>query len=487
MSALHSPSPTTLSKTAIARKLVRLERTGRYEEALEFFGDNFADENFLPDSKGLSAEEAAESLLRFGVLIGFYAFKNQTEGGQERSKDIVTAALHQFEELGHMSKVAECQNYLALGYWRNAELQEASVWVNEALACDLSRSDDARLYAYITKSLVLLSAKKYEENVEHCLGVEDDVRTFGDAFLNGSLCTNVGLSFKNLGMIAEATRYLTLARIYHEKSRHKIYLGTVNNNLAQIYKEQSRFTEAHESVNAAIKLYSQLRDRNREGSSIDTKAQIYFVECDLANALAAADRSIFILKKGGDSAFLPESLLTRAKVLLYLDRFTDAVFSLFEAVSIVRVQTSEGAARDYIEEFKVALLQKVSPPPETQSIEQGELELVLPPSLGKYPDYKGIWINSSYLERFGINKGSLAIVVSETLKRGDLAAISEVGSDNVICGVYDAEFGIVCLVRDEDHPQLYNEDDITVIGKIIGVCSKGRGADGKMIVEPIAI
>jgi hypothetical protein len=60
-----------------------------------------------------------------------------------------------------------------------------------------------------------------------------------------------------------------------------------------------------------------------------------------------------------------------------------------------------------------------------------------------------------------------------------------IGSGQVICGLYDCEFGIVCLERGDDDPQLFNEDDISILGKIIGVCNTGRDADGKMLVEPI--
>ena len=473
MNALHNLASSTLSVPALAKKLIKLERSGRYEEALRIFSDDFDDPNFLPVVEGLPAEDGAELLLRFGSLIGFYAFKHQVDGGQERSKDLLTMAVRQFTELNEVAKIAECQNYIALGYWRKGELEEAKVWIEESLSNELPISNDARLYGHVTKSLIMLSAKSFTENIANCLAVENDFREFGDAFLNGSLCTNVGLSFKNCGQLVDATRYLTLARIFHERSRHKVYLGTVYNNLAQLWKTQQRFGAAHESVDAAIKLYRQLRDRNREGSSIDTKAQIFLEERKLPEALAAADRSIVVLRKSDNTDFVVESLLTRSKILLLTDNFTEAVLQLVDAVNIARVQNSEEAARRLIQEFEAAFNDRDRSAVEPQAIEKGQLELVLPPSIGNYSEYKGVWINSSHLEKAGIKQGSLAIVAPEVVKRGDLVAITENDSEQVICGAYDSEFGIVCLERDDDDPQLFNENDIRILGKIIGVCNTG--------------
>ena len=485
MSARHSLTSTALPISAFAKKLIKLETSGRYEEGLALFGEQSASPDFLPDIEGLAEEDSAELLLRFGSLIGFYGFRHQIVGAQERSKDVLSDAMRRFERLNNVSKVTECQSYIALGYTRTGELEESKVWIEEALSQDVSNKDSSRLHAHLTKSLILLLAKDYLGNISYCLAVEDDFRRYGDAFLNGSLSTNIGLSYKNCSLFAEATRYLTLARAFHEKSHHKVYLGTVHNNLAQLNKTQRRFDAAHESVDAAIKLYRQVKDRNREGSSIDTKAQIFLAEKKLTEALSAADKSIAMLRKSDNAYFLVESQLTRSKILLLADRFTDAVLQLVDAVNIARVQNSEEAARILIRDFEAALHESKRPPDDSQAIEKDELELVLPPSLGNYSEYRGVWINSPHLESFGVKQGSLAIVVPEAVKRGDLVAITETGSDQVICGVYDSEFGIVCLERGNEDPQLFNENDIRILGKIIGVCNTGRDADGKMVVEPL--
>src|ERR1700712_2494365 len=114
MTPLHAQTAKPLN--VAAKKLVKLERSGRYDDALELFGEGWVDPAFLPDTRDRTAEDAAEVLLRFGSLIGFAGYKHQTEGAQERCKNILTRAVERFSDLGNVAKVAECENYTALAY-----------------------------------------------------------------------------------------------------------------------------------------------------------------------------------------------------------------------------------------------------------------------------------------------------------------------------------------------------------------------------------
>ncbi len=468
------------------RRLVTLERSGRYEEALDAFGDRWADENFLPADEGIPAADYSETLLRFGCLVGFYGHKHAVSTAQERSKNILTLARERFIDHGDLQKIVECENYISLSYWRSGEFREAEVWIDEALSRDISPSCFARLYAEVIRSLIFLSTGHIEENVANCVAVEYTMRKYGDAFLNGSLCTNLALSYKRLSKNTEAMRYLSLARYYHEKSRHKTYLGTVHNNLAQLFKAEQKFGSAHESADAAIKIYRKLKDQTREGSTWDTKAQIYLAERKFREALEMADRSIKLLQAIPGSADLAESLLTRAKILLLSGSFSEAILSLVDAVNITRVQNGDGAAKSIIDDFEDAL--KVGRSEQTTpTIDSDELQLVVPASLSSYTEYKGVWITNGKLENAGIPGGSLVIVVPGEVARGDLVAVLELKNKVVSCGFYDSEFGIICLESDDNEPELFTDAEVTVLGKIVGVCRSGKGVDGKMVVESLSL
>src|SRR6476660_7298870 len=115
MRTLHAQTAAQIS--VLAKRLIKLERTGRYEEALAYFDDGWENEGFTPP---VDADEAsaAEILLRFGSLIGFQGFRREVPGAQERSKDLLTSAHGSFIQLGNTEKIAECENYIALAYWR---------------------------------------------------------------------------------------------------------------------------------------------------------------------------------------------------------------------------------------------------------------------------------------------------------------------------------------------------------------------------------
>jgi len=98
-----------------------------------------------------------------------------------------------------------------------------------------------------------------------------------------------------------------------------------------------------------------------------------------------------------------------------------------------------------------------------------------------------VWINNSDLEPFGLSRGSLAIVVSAGVKRGDLIALIELDSDLVSCGFYDADFGIICLEAGGSEPQLFNQADVKILGRIVGVCDAKETIEGAMEVSPLNI
>ena len=483
MNTLH----TARTKTAavLAKSLFRLERRGRYAEALAEVEHLWKDIQVFPDIGGFEPREAAEILLRCGSLIGFHGDNGQIQNSQIIAKDLLTDARTRFLELGDVEKIAECETGLALVYSRTGEFNEAEACVAASFAHDISLASDTQLHSHVVTTLINLARKKYAENIEYARLIEDHFRQFASDFLNGSLCTNIAVSYKNLGNVSEALAYLELAKFHHQRSLHKLYLGAVENNLAMLYKETRKYSKAHEAIDNATRIFRQVKDGAREGFSFDTKALIYFAEAKYADALKAAEKGLSILRKSENTAYLIETLLTKAKVLLFLDNFSDAVFSLCDAVAMARVQTGDKAAIRLIKEFEAALEEKNTPP--RKNLENDDFELILPKSIAHYRDYRGIWINNTQLEIIGLVKGSLAIVVKAKVKRGDLIAVAEVESGEVSCGFYDTDFGIVCLEGAEGEPQIFDEKEIRILGKIVGVCNSGRTEDGKMVVEALNI
>lgn len=467
--------------------LVKLERRGLYEQALTELKDVWSNTDESPDTCACAPFEAAEIILRCGSLIGFHGHNKQIPDAQEKSKNLLTEARQKFLDLGSIEKIAECENYLALAYWRTGEFNEAETFVTEALSHSLPNSSRTRLYSHLIKKILFNVSAKYAATAANAEELENDFRRYGDAFLNGGFCTNLGIALKNLDRTAEALKKFELARYYYQKSRHQIYLGAVENNLAQLYKAEKQFDKAHEAASAATRIFKREKDLTREGFSCDTKAQIYFAEGKYAEALKSIEKAIEILKKSENSAYLSETYLTKAKILLYSDGFTSAMLALYEAVKIAEVNIGEAAVKNLIAEFEDVLSEKNKPLGDAPNEEAGKekLELIMPSSLAHYEGIQAVRINNEYLENVGLPKNSLAVVAQVEIKRGDLAAVNETASDTVVCGFYDADFGIVCLEAKSGDPYLFDENEITILGKIIGVCHSHKTTGGKIIVEPL--
>src|ERR1700752_567824 len=109
-----------------------LERTGRYEAAYEALKEFWPDLKKKPDVAGLELSIRAELLLRAGSVSGWLGSANQTNGGQEGAKDLITESLELFHQTAP-DRVPEAQADLALCYWREGAFDEARINLLEEL------------------------------------------------------------------------------------------------------------------------------------------------------------------------------------------------------------------------------------------------------------------------------------------------------------------------------------------------------------------
>jgi tetratricopeptide (TPR) repeat protein len=469
--------------------LFKLEICGRHEEALAELRDIWEDFTSFPNVSEFAPRAAAEIVLRCGALVGFFGHIKQIPNSQERSKNLLTEARNRFLDIYDVEKIAECENYLALAYWRTGELGEAETWIEEALSHSISTACDARIYSNLTKAVIYIALARYKEAEKNLRKLEKYFQHYGSHFFKGSFFTNLAVTLRNLGRIPEALEYYEAARFHHLKSGHKIYLGTIENNLAYLYMSLNRFIEAHKAIDSAVESFKKVKDRTREGFSLDTKATIYCEEGKYAEALKVIEKAISILKRSENADYLVETIFSKVKILLYLKNFTKAFLTLSDAVQMAKTKISEAKAESLVKDFETLLKMKHSPVINQTFTEKeigGEkLELVLHPSISHYQEFQGVWIKNSHLENFGLRKGSLAVVTKDNIKRGDLVAITEIKTDSVMCGFYDSDFGLVCLEGIGDEPRLFNEDEIKILGKIVGVGNTEKNSGGKIIIDPL--
>lgn len=488
----HRPQATR-AHASLFQHLFALERSGKFDQALQELRGLWDDTSQPPETDGLDNRATAEMLLRCGALIGFLGHSRQIPTAQTRSRDLLTEARSLFLESYAPEKLAECENYLALAYWRTGEINEATNWVDEAHSHDLSPVSNVRLYSHVIRNLILLSQKRYSDICASFDNLEQLFLESADSFLCGNFYMNYGLAAKNVGEIRAAQDALALSRDFFEKSGNKIQVAMAQNNLSQAYKAEHRFPEAHAAIDRSIELFQELGDRTREGFSLDTKALIFLEEGRYEDALETVERAIAILRKSENYGYLTETITTKAKIQLFADDFSTAMLTLVEAVDLAKVRIGESVALNLIHDFEAAMKSRNSPKvprvsePDRSGLAVGDLRLILPREIANFDDYHGVWINNSDLEPYGLRRGSLAVVVPSEVKRGDLVAVMEIETESVSCGFFDTDFGIVCLEAGGSEPQLFSDSDVRVLGKIVGVCDTEPGADGTMNVRALEL
>ncbi|MGC2239086.1 MAG: hypothetical protein WA584_23225, partial [Pyrinomonadaceae bacterium] len=208
--------------TLLLKTLFKLERCGRYDEALAELNGIWEDTETLPNVEEFEPRIAAEIILRCGSLIGFLGHNKQISNSQEASKNLLTKARHRFLDIDDVEKIAECENYLARGYWQTGELVEAKTWIEESLSHNLPNSSLTRLYSYIIESKIDFANSKYEKILQNFAKLQDDFLKYADNCLKGDFYNHSGLALKNLGNPTEALNRLELARHYHQKAKHQI-------------------------------------------------------------------------------------------------------------------------------------------------------------------------------------------------------------------------------------------------------------------------
>lgn len=132
---IADPRLTRDERARLRCKLAKeLEDAGSYDAAREAMGELWPEVGGRPVLDELSEESASEVVLRVGVLTGWLGSVRQSEGTQETAKNLIHESIARFEALQKTEKVAEAQMELGPCYWREGALDEARVWLNEALS-----------------------------------------------------------------------------------------------------------------------------------------------------------------------------------------------------------------------------------------------------------------------------------------------------------------------------------------------------------------
>jgi tetratricopeptide (TPR) repeat protein len=348
---LDDPSLTE-EERALLRCRVAAEfiHAGQYEASTEALGELWQGVGERPEVGSLPPAVAAEVLLQCGALTGLLGGARNVPGVQERAKDLLTEAAREFQSQGNYRKASEAQSELGACYWRLGAHDDARVMMQEALKP--LRNEDVELKAkiHIRRTLVEISENRYHDALNILKEAEPVFESATDA-LKGRWH---GQKAMVLDLLATAGRKSDLfdgavieytAAIYHyEQAGHERYCARNLNNLAMLFHKLRRYKEAHEQLDRAGFIFTELGDPGDLAQVDETRARVLLAERKYREAGRVLAGAIRTFEGGGESALLADALTLQGVVLARRGAYADSAAVLRRAAGMAESLGAHGNA-----------------------------------------------------------------------------------------------------------------------------------------------
>ena len=354
--------PLSERATLSCRLAKQLEKIGKYELAHEALSEFWPNRNESPHVDGLDETQKAEVLLRIGAIAQWLGSTDQTAGGQETAKDILTRSIEIFEGLQTSEKVAEARGELALCYHREGAWDEARIQLRIALQILPEPNDDLEAVLLIRAGIIEERTGRLNDALKFYERAVPLVERSHDHAIKGSYHFAYGMVLRRLSAPENRGDYLDRALIeyaassfHYEQAGNEIALARVELNLGFLFFKAERYRQAHEHLNLARHLFLKLKDSATAAQVDDTRARILLAEGHAAEAERIARQAVRALERGDQQALLAEGLITHGVALARMGNHVRARAVLERAVEVAEtVGDLEGAGRaklSTIEEF----------------------------------------------------------------------------------------------------------------------------------------
>lgn len=303
----------------------RFEDAGDFEAARDVLSGLWTGVGERPSLAGLDASSAAELLLRAGVLTGWLGSINQIEGAQELAKNLISESIAGFEKLNGPEKIAESYSDLAICYLREGALDEARITLCEALRH--AADGDTKALVLLRLAIVEKSATRPHEALRVLTEAIPLFEASNNHSLKGRFHGELAQTLRNIGTDETRADYIDRALVeyaaasFHlEQANHTRYRARNENNLAFLFFTVGRFTEAHEHLDRARRLFLNLKDKGSAAQVDETRARVLLAQGRNFEAEKTAKAAVQALERGGEQSLLSEALITHGRSLARLHR-----------------------------------------------------------------------------------------------------------------------------------------------------------------------
>lgn len=318
-----------------------LEEAGNYEAARNALGELWQRVGERPKIEGLDQHIAAEVLLRSGSLTGWIGSSQQIEGAQETAKNLVSESMTVFESLGEVEKATAAETDLAYCYWREGAFEEARVILRDVLGRLVNTESELKAIALLRNAIVELSANRNNDALRLLTDAAPLIEASCSHALKGKLHMNLACVLDNLSNDEQREDYRDRALIeyaaasFHlEQAGHTRYRARNENNLGFLYFKAAKFSEAHEHLDRARRLFISLKESGSVAQVDETRARTLLAQGRNAEAERIARLAVRTLEKGDERYVLAEALTTHGTALARLGHYEQARSTMQRAVEI---------------------------------------------------------------------------------------------------------------------------------------------------------
>jgi tetratricopeptide (TPR) repeat protein len=293
-----------------------------------------------PNLGGLYPSVAAEVLLCVGILTGWIGSKEGIENAQEVAKNLISESINFYESSGDLKQVAASRAELAYCYWREGALSEARIMFNEALQ-KLTTAGNTRARALLRLAIVEWSSSRFNEALRILMENAPLFSKITNHATKGAYHSQLAMVLRTLAPAENPTDHFKRILSEYEQADHHfklahntVFRADVKNNIGNLFRELSRFKEAHGYLEQARRLRTTVRDKIGIAQIDDTRAQVFIAEKKFKEAEAVARNAVRVLEKSGHQCLLADALITQGIALARLKQTDHAQFIFQKAIEV---------------------------------------------------------------------------------------------------------------------------------------------------------
>lgn len=305
---------------------LELKDKADYASALQIMRPLWHGVGERPDTRDLHPATAAEVLLCTGILTGWIGSRDQIKDAQEIARNLITESINYHEAHKDIRKVAEAQSELAYCYWRDGQVNEARIMLQEALE-RLPPAGLKRARALLKLAVVEQSAARYYDALKI---LTDNTSLFARVrhhTVKGDFHNELAMTLEEIAVGDKRDDYFQRALAEYATAEHEfklaknhIFRACVKNNVAVVLTNLRRFKEAHKHLDQARDLTVRFKDRTRTAQVDCTRAELLIAEGKYKAAEAVARRAASALDKVGHRTWLADALISQATALARLGK-----------------------------------------------------------------------------------------------------------------------------------------------------------------------